>query len=148
METGLLMADLWQNRWESMLSGSIFFKNLSTWEYMLTVRPIVYLIPVTLKPPSSFSTSKPHYLSPTCSTTLCHKNWPSNIETRNKKKKKIANWDGNLMISSTLSIYSINEWRQTLEMGLGDVLLAPSLYMLVWSWINKLDSVADTQIWA
>ena len=86
-----------------------------------------YLIPVTLTPLSSSSFSKPPYLSPTCSTTRCHKNYlerPQNIETRNKKKKKIEQekLEGkSLMLSYTLSIYSVSKWRQTLEMGLGDV---------------------------
>ena len=60
------------------------------------------------------SSSNPPYLSPTCSTTRCHKNYLErlqSVETRNKKqeekrKKKIEqeNWKGSLlMISSTLS---------------------------------------------
>ena len=89
--------------------------------------------PVTLSPLSSSSFSKPPYLSPTCSTTGCHKNYlerPQNIETRNKKKKKIEQekLEGkSLMLIYTLSIYSVSKWRQTLEMGLGDV-PPPSIY--------------------
>ena len=81
-----------------------------------------YLRPVTLTP-----LPHPPSLSPTCSTTGCHKNYlerPQNIETRNKKKKKIEQekLEGkSLMLIYTLSIYSVSKWRQTLEMGLGDV---------------------------
>ena len=102
-----------------LLSRLIFFKNLSTWEYMLTVRTMVYLKPVNLAPPSSSSSSKPPYLSTTCSTTLCHKNYverPQNIETRRKKKIEQEKLEGkSLMIRSTLSINSVSEWRQTLQ---------------------------------
>ena len=135
--------------------GTACFKNLSTWEYTLTVRTMVYLIPVTLTPPSSCSSSKPPYLSSTCSTTRCHKNnleRPEYVETRKKKNDKLE--EKSLMMLSTLSIYSVSKWRQTLEMGLGDV--PPPLpfisawqkihylYVFVWSWINKLNSFADT----
>ena len=46
-----------------------------------------------------------------------------NKKTRIKKKIEQEKLEGkSLMISSTLSIYSISEWRQTLEMGLREVL--------------------------
>ena len=141
-----------------MLSQLIFLKNLSTWEYMLTVRIMVYLIPVTLHPhlyPPNLLIS----LLPAPQLDVTRTIWrglkPKKQGTRRKKKIKQEKLEGkSLMISCTLSIYSASKWRQTLEMGLGDI---PSplpfisawqkihyLYVFVWSWINKLNSVADT----
>ena len=77
-----------------------------------------------------------------------------NKKQEEKRKFRKIGREISLMISSTLSFYSVSEWRQTLEMGLGDVpppapfILAWQkihyLYAFVWSWINKLNSVADT----
>ena len=76
---------------------------------------------------------------------------------RNKKqeeKRKLnRKMEGNSpMISFTLSIYSVSKWRQTLEMGLGDVPPPPPFisawqkihqkYVFVWSWVNNLNLVA------
>ena len=44
-----------------------------------------------------------------------------NKKQEEKRKFRKIGREISLMISSTLSIYSVSEWRQTLEMGLGDV---------------------------
>ena len=56
--------------------------------------------------------------------SMSHKNYLERPQKKANKKKKIKQekLEGtSLMISFTLSIYSVSEWRQTLEVGLGDV---------------------------
>ena len=50
-----------------------------------------------------------------------------NKKQEEKRKFRKIGREISLMISSTLSFYSVSEWRQTLEMGLGDV-PPPSIY--------------------
>ena len=51
-----------------------------------------------------------------------------NKKQEEKRKFRKIGREISLMISSTLSIYSVSEWRQTLEMGLGDVPPPRSIY--------------------